>query len=103
MRWVYCVWLMGVGTLLGGESPQKTEKAEQINQQIEQLQDMKRGFEARALRHENMAEWLQFDDKAYLETRRHIQIAEENKQKAAAVQREIDRLQKEKQALTKKK
>lgn len=94
---------MGVGTLHGGESPQKTEKAQQIDQQIEQLQDMKRGFEARALRHENMAEWLQFDDKANLETRRHIQIAEENKQKAAAVQREIDRLQKEKQSLIKKK
>lgn len=103
MRLILCFLMMGAGILLGGESPEKAAKVQKIDQEIAQLQDMKRGFEARALRHENMAEWLQFDDQAYLETRRHIQIAEENKQKAAAVQREIDRLQKEKQSLTKKK
>jgi hypothetical protein len=60
---------------------------------------MKRGFEARALRHENQAERLQFDDQAYLETRRHNQLAEENRAKAAAVQKEIDRLQSEKKKI----
>ena len=97
MRWLFCLLLFG-GTVWG-INPKKAERVQQIDQQIEQLQDMKRGFEARALRHENMAEWLQFDDKAYLEMRRHIQIAEENKQKAAAVQREIDRLETEKKAM----
>lgn len=68
---------------------------EQIDQQIKELQEMKRGFEARALRHEDLADQLQFDDKTYLETRRHNQLAAENRAKAAAVQKEIDRLEAE--------
>jgi hypothetical protein len=74
-------------------------RIQQINQQIEELQEMKRGFEARALRHESQAEYLQFDDQTYLETRRHNQLAAENRAKAAAVQEQIDRLQAEKQKL----
>ena len=60
---------------------------------------MKRGYESRALRHENQAERLQFEDQAYLETRRHNQLADENRAKAAAVQKEIDRLEAEKKRL----
>lgn len=77
-------------------------KIQQIEQQIQELEDMKRGYESRALRHENQAERLQFDDQTYLETRHHIQLAEENRAKAAAVQREIDRLQAEKKKLLEK-
>ncbi|MES2273967.1 MAG: hypothetical protein V4487_07225, partial [Chlamydiota bacterium] len=57
-------------------------RLQEIDQQIRELEGMKRGFESRALRHENLAEYLQFDDKANLETRRHLQIAEENRAKA---------------------
>ena len=79
----------------GRDNPQ----VQQIETQIQQLEDMKRGFESRALRHENQAERLQFDDKTYLETRRHNQLAEENRAKAAAVQKEIDRLQAEREKI----
>lgn len=72
-----------------------------IDKQIEELEDMKRGYEARALRHENQAERLQFDDKAVLETRRHIQIAEENRQKANFLQQEIDALKAQREKLIK--
>jgi hypothetical protein len=82
-------------TVEGGSSP----RVQQIDQQIQELQDMKRGYEARALRHENQAEYLQFDDQTYLETRRHNQLAEENRAKAAAVQEQIDKLQAEKKKL----
>ncbi len=74
-------------------------RVHQIDKQIEELEEMKRGYESRALRHEDQAERLQFDDKTYLETRRHNQLAAENRAKAAAVQKEIDRLQAEKQKL----
>ncbi len=65
----------------------------QIDARLEELKEMKRGYEARALRHENQAERLQFDDQAYLETRRHLELADENREKAARIQEEIERLE----------
>ena len=66
-----------------------------------QLEEMKRGYESRALRHENQAEYLQFDQQAVLETRRHLQLADENRNKAALVQEQIDRLKAKKEQLQK--
>lgn len=76
-------------------SVQKDSQVKLIDQQIRELEEKKSGFEARALYHENQADRLQFDDETYLETRRHNQLAEENRAKAAALQKEIDRLQAE--------
>lgn len=75
-----------------GHTASQSAEAQKIDQEIQELTEMKRGYEARALRHENMAEYLQFDQQAILETRRHIQLADENRNKAALVQQEIDRL-----------
>lgn len=77
----------------------KTEQIEEIDRQISELEAKKRGYEARALRHENQAEWLQFDTEAVLETRRHLQLAEENREKARQVQQQIDALQEKKSQL----
>lgn len=79
------------GILNLAETPRSVQ-IQKIDQQIEQLQEKKRGFEARALRHENYAEYLQFDQEAVLETRRHLQLADENRAKAALIQYEIDKL-----------
>lgn len=76
-------------------------RVEQIDQRIKELEDMKRGYESRAIRHEDQADRLQFDDQTYLETRRHNQLAAENRAKAAAVQQEIDRLKEERSKLVK--
>lgn len=84
-----------------GHTVSKSPEIEKIDGEIAQLIEMKRGYEARALRHENMAEYLQFDQQAVLETRRHLQLADENRNKAALVQREIDRLNARKQQLEK--
>lgn len=75
---------------------------QEIDCRIDELQDKKRGYEARALRHEDYASYLQFINEAYLETRRHFQLADENRAKAAQVQREIDALEIQKQELLKK-
>ena len=82
-------------------SASSSAEIEKIDLQIAQLEEMKRGYEARALRHENMAEYLQFDQQAVLETRRHLQIAEENRNKAALVQEQIDRLKAKREQLQK--
>ncbi len=89
--------ISGFLSLTAGNS--NAEKIEQINAQIAELEGMKRGFEGRALKHENYAEYLQFDQRAVLETRRHLQLADENWAKAAKVQQEIDKLQLRKQKL----
>lgn len=85
---------------LTAESP-ASDKIEQIDQQIAELQGIKRGYEGRVLRHENYAEYLQFDQRAVLETRRHLQLADENRAKAEKVQQEIDKLQARRQKLLK--
>jgi hypothetical protein len=92
------IWLVfTVFTLFAADSAE----VQKINGDIQQLEEMKRGYEARALRHENQAEYLQFDQQAVLETRRHLQIAQENRDKAALVQEQIDRLKEKKAELTK--
>src|SRR3990167_5401697 len=78
---------------------ESSKQIEKIDNQIQELQEMKRGFESRALRHDNQAERLKFEDQAVLETRRHLELADENRAKAAAVQEEIDRLEAKKQQL----
>lgn len=81
------------------QNPAIQVQIHEIDRQIQELEDMKRGYEARALRHEDQASRLQFEDRSVLETRRHIELADENRQKAEKVQEEIDRLQTEKQRL----
>ncbi len=76
-----------------GYTVSRSSEIEVIDSQISELQDMKRGYEARALRHETQAEYLQFEQQAVLETRRHLQLAEENRQKAAFIQKKIDQLE----------
>ncbi|EKD86216.1 MAG: hypothetical protein ACD_37C00407G0001 [uncultured bacterium] len=77
----------------------QSEEVQQIDAEIQELELMKKGYESRALRHENQAEYLQFDQRAVLETRRHLQIAEEERGKAAFVQEQIDQLKEKKRRI----
>jgi hypothetical protein len=85
--------------LWGFAAETKAEKLQQIEERIQQLEDEKRGYEAKAIRHEDQADYLLFDDQTFLEARRHMQLADENRAKAAAIQMEIDRLQAEKEKM----
>lgn len=77
------------------EVDQSPTKLSEINHQITELEEQKRGFESRALWHEDQADRLQFDDQTYLEMRRHNQLAAENRSKAAGVEKEIIKLKQE--------
>ena len=68
------------------------DEIQRNNQKIYELEQMKMGYEARALNLETRAEYLQFDQEAVLETRRILQIADENRAKAALIQTQIDEL-----------
>jgi len=78
------------------------DQIDQIDAQIKELKEMKRGYEARAIRAENQADRLQFEDHFVLETRRYYRIADENRAKADKIQEEIDRLEAAKSELLKK-
>lgn len=71
----------------------------QIDAKIEDLKEKKRGYEGKALRAEDQAERLQFEDHFTLEARQYFRVAEENRQKARLAQEEIDRLEKRKAEL----
>lgn len=71
----------------------KQEELQEIDVQIQELKEKKRGYEGAALRHEDYADRQQFQDRVFLESRRHLQLAEENREKAQAIQQEIDELQ----------
>lgn len=75
---------------------------QKLDREIEELEAMKRGYVSKALRHEDYAQRLQFEDRAYLETRRHIELAEENRAKAEKIQEEIDRLKEKRRVLLEK-
>ena len=101
-------WLFLVGLCLmtwGGQvvaSQDQVNQIEQLDAQIKELKEMKRGYESRAIRAEDQADRLQFEDHFYLETRRYYRIADENRAKAAKIQEEIDRLEAQKAELLKK-
>ncbi len=84
-----------IGSVAGFAYQMETEKQENvadIDNQILELERMKRGYEAKALRHEDQAERLQFDHDTWLEAKRHMQLADENREMAKRIQAEIDRL-----------
>lgn len=84
------------------ESP-KTARIEQIDRQIEELENIKRGYLARASRFNDQAERLQFQDRSLLESRRLSELAQENTDKAARTQEQIDRLTAEREKLIQEK
>jgi len=92
--------------LLWGISAVSAEKKENlqvqiatIDDQIEELEEMKRGYESKALRHEDQALRLQFNQEWNLEVRRHLELADENRAKAARLQIEIERLKEKRKRL----
>lgn len=96
------MWMMAICLVLGwmsGAVSQKQAEVEQIDSRIEELKEVKRGFEGKAIRAENQAERMQFEDQFILETRQYFKAAEENRRKAQLVQEEIDRLEKKKAEL----
>ena len=77
----------------------KMARVEQIDKQIEELENLKRGYLSKANRLDDQAERLQFQDRSFLESRRFSELADENRQKAERTPDEIDRLKKEKENL----
>ncbi len=89
--------------LMAGEGGATQEQIQLIDQEITELKEMKRGYESRAIRHENLGQMMQFESEYTLETRRHFQLAEQNREMAQKLQDDIDQLEQKKQDLLKRK
>ena len=89
----------GFQSCFGAGSTQVESQIQSIDAQIKELQDKKRGFEAKALRHQDQAERLQFENRNFLEAKRHMELAEENREKANFIQMQIDKLKEKKKTL----
>lgn len=83
-----------------GRNNKVQDRIQQIDEQISELKEMKRGYESRALRHENLAQMMQFQSEYTLEVRQHLQLAEQNREIAAKIQKNIDQLEEQKKSLS---
>ena len=99
MKWLFLACYF---CICHGQADAYQDQIEQIDAQIKELKEMKRGYNARAIRAEDQADRLQFEDHFVLETRRYYRIAEENRAKAAKIQEEIDRLEAQESRAVKK-
>lgn len=83
-------------------TPAWEEEVQEIECQIEKLKKMKKGYESKALYHENQAERLQFIQQEMQTAKKHWIMAEENRDIAQKIQQDIDKLEEKKQGLLKK-
>ncbi|MEI6242694.1 MAG: hypothetical protein WCP39_04735 [Chlamydiota bacterium] len=72
---------------------------EQTDQQIQELQNMKIGYEGKATRLENQAQRLQFMNKELSTSQKLWRLAESNREAAQKIQEEIDKLHAERSRL----
>jgi len=75
---------------------------EVLDKKILELEDMKKGYEAKAIKHANKAERLQFVEGQLQVAKKHWKLADENKKIADEIQKQIDELQVRKLKINKK-
>ncbi len=87
----FCLYALDLSAAL----PKKAQlEIQDIDNQIQELEGIKRGYESKAIRHEDQAERLQFENDNFLEAKRHMELADENWEMAARIQLEINVLKK---------
>ena len=88
-----CVSLLRVDSVKAQEEKDWRVELVEIDNQVYQLERMKRGYEGQALRQENQAQRLQFINEELQTAKVYWKLAEESRQTAQKIQEEIDRLE----------
>jgi hypothetical protein len=114
-RWVvtfFCVtmgFFLSITALSGANKSAPTiseemrwEDVGKIDQRIDELKQMKRGYESKAVYHDNQSQRLQFDHGQLSLAQKHMKLADANRDVAKKIQEEIDLLEARKQTLLKK-
>ncbi|KKL54486.1 hypothetical protein LCGC14_2264930 [marine sediment metagenome] len=76
---------------------------EDIDKKINELEEMKRGYESKAIKQVNQAQRLQFIEGELQAAKRYWRAAEDNRKIVTRIQKEIDELKIERMKLQKKK
>lgn len=80
----------------------REEEMQDLDTRIQSLKEMKKGYEARAQRHEDQAEKYKHAEGEAFSAKRHKELADENKGIAQKIQKEIDQLETRKKVLLQK-
>lgn len=99
---IFAVFMVSKSFTYYASSAETQNKITLIDQKIEELQAMKRGYEAKALNHANQADRLQFIQGELQTAKRHWKIADDNRRIALQIQKQIDELKVQKMDLQKK-
>jgi len=86
---IFLLLFAGVKTSLFG-SLSKEQILEKVESKIKELEEMKRGYEAKALSHDSQGDRLQFIQGELDRARMHWELAEQNRQVAKKLQQDID-------------
>lgn len=70
-----------------------------LNERIEELQEVKRGYDAKVAWHEDQAQRLQFVEDQLLTAQKHASIAQTYRTAANKIQEQINRLESEKKRI----
>jgi hypothetical protein len=77
------------------------KEIDEIDIKIEKLKKLKMGYESESVKHKNIAQGLQFQNKELQTAKRHWKLADENNKIALRIQEEIDALKIKKENILK--
>ncbi|NGX35104.1 MAG: hypothetical protein K1060chlam1_01474 [Candidatus Anoxychlamydiales bacterium] len=86
----------------GGSKSFQYNSIEEIDKKINELEEMKRGYEAKAIKQANQAQRLQFIEGELQAAKKNWRLAEDNRKIVVRLQKEIDELKIERMKLQKK-
>ncbi|NGX44743.1 MAG: hypothetical protein K1060chlam3_00918 [Candidatus Anoxychlamydiales bacterium] len=87
----------------GSSKSSQYNSIEDIDKKINELEEMKRGYESKAIKQVNQAQRLQFIEGQLQEAKRYWKAAEDNRKIVTRIQKEIDELKIERMNLQSKK
>lgn len=79
--------------IINGEIKEnKTYKNSETNEKIKKLEEIKRGYEAKAIKYANQAQRLQFEESELQKAKKLWKLSDDSKKIAQKIQKEIDEL-----------
>jgi len=99
---VFSVFMVTKSFTYYESSAEKQNEISIIDNKIEELEGMKRGYEAKALNHANQADRLQFMEGQLQTAKKHWKLADDNRRIATQIQKQIDELKIQKMDLQKR-
>ncbi len=102
MAFFFCVAALTENQEPPSQDTEQMTDPKKIDERIKELKVMKRGYDSKAIWHNDQAERLQFDHGQLQLAKKHWKIADANRDVAKKIQSEIELLERQKKALMQK-